>query len=110
MIGGRPLISRVLLASAVAAFAFPIYAFAHWVMVYDAHRPREEVLQLYYAGFPYTWRSPGTIVLISVIGCVAAIILAKLARPGLPRGVHFATSVLMLLAALLGAWNLFTMM
>jgi hypothetical protein len=106
-----PLLSRILLASAALAFSFPVYAFAHWVMVYDAERPREEVVQQFLAGFPYTWRSPQTIVLLSLGGCVAAILLAKLARRGLSdSGLARAATILIVLACGLGAWNLFTMM
>lgn len=106
----REQLSRVLLACAVAAFAFPIYAFAHWVMVFDKNKPREEVAQQFFAGFPYTWRSAGTIVLLSVIGCVAAIVLARLARPGLDGWWAKTATLLTVLAAVLGAWNIFTMM
>jgi hypothetical protein len=106
----REQLSRVLLACAVAAFAFPIYAFAHWVMVFDKSKPREEVVQQFFAGFPYTWRSGATIVLISVAGCVAAIILARLARPALTGWWAKAATILILTAAVLGGWNLFTMM
>lgn len=106
----RALVSRVLLASALAVFAFPVYAFAHWVMVYDKHSPREEVAQQFFAGFPYTWRSGATIVIVSVIGCAAAVLLAKLARPGLTGWWAKADTILILVAAVLGAWNLFTMM
>ena len=106
----REQLSRVLLACAVAAFAFPIYAFAHWVMVFDKNKPREEVVQQFFAGFPYTWRSAGTIVLMSVVGCVAAIVLARLARPGLTGWWARTATLLVVLAAALGAWNVFTMM
>ena len=106
----REQLSRVLLACAVAAFAFPIYSFAHWIMVYDGEKPREEVVQLFLAGFPYTWRSGVTIVLMSVAGCVAAIVLARLARPALTGWWAKAATLLILVAAILGAWNLFTMM
>ena len=106
----REQLSRVLLACAVAAFAFPIYAFAHWVMVFDKNKPREEVVQQFFAGFPYTWRSAGTIVLMSVVGCVAAIVLARLARPGLTGWWAKTATLLVVLAAALGAWNVFTMM
>lgn len=106
----RALVSRVLLASALAVFAFPIYAFAHWVMVYDKNSPREEVAQQFFAGFPYTWRSGGTIVLVSVAGCIAAILLARLARPGLTGWWAKTATLLIAIAAVLGAWNLFTMM
>jgi hypothetical protein len=106
----REQVSRVLFASAVAAFAFPIYAFAHWVMVFDRNKPREEVVRQFFAGFPYTWRSAGTIVLLSVAGCVGAIVLARLARPGLTGWWARTATLLMVVASLLGVWNLFTMM
>jgi hypothetical protein len=106
----RAQLSRVLFACAVAAFAFPIYTFAHWVMVFDSKKPREEVAQQFLAGFPYTWRSAGTIVMISVAGCAAAILLARLARPGLVGWWAKTATLLIVLAAVLGAWNLFTMM
>lgn len=110
MADNRALVSRVMLASALAVFAFPIYAFAHWVMVFDKNKPREEVAQQFFAGFPYTWRSAGTIVLLSVVGCVAAIVLARLARPGLTGWWAKTATLLIVIAAVLGAWNLFTMM
>ena len=106
----REQLSRVLFACAVAAFAFPIYAFAHWVMVFDKNKPREEVVQQFFAGFPYTWRSAGTILMLSVVGCVAAIVLARLARPGLTGWWAKTATLLTVAAAALGAWNLFTMM
>ena len=110
MASDRGLVSRVLLASGLAVFAFPVYAFAHWVMVFDKTKPREEVAQLFFAGFPYSWRSPGTIVLLSVVGCAAAILLARLARPGLAGWWAKTATLLIVAAAVLGAWNLFTMM
>jgi hypothetical protein len=105
----RALISRILLLCAVLALAFPVYAFAHWVMVFDTQQPREEIARQFLAGFPFTWRSQATIVTFSVGGCVAAVLLARLARPGLPRGAALAATGLMLLASLLGAWNLFAL-
>lgn len=110
MADSRGLVSRVMLASALAVFAFPVYAFAHWVMVFDKSKPREEVAQQFFAGFPYTWRSAGTIVLLSVVGCAAAILLARLARPGLGGWWAKTATILIVVAAVLGAWNLFTMM
>ena len=110
MADARGLISRMLLASALAVFAFPVYAFAHWVMVFDKAKPREEVAQLFFAGFPYTWRSAATIVTVSVIGCAAAVLLARLARPGLTGWWAKTATILTIAAAVLGAWNLFTMM
>ena len=106
----REQISRVLLAGAVATFAFPIYAFAHWVMVFDKAKPREEVAQQFFAGFPYTWRSGPTIAIVSVVACAAAILLARLARPGLTGWWAKSATILIMVAAVLGAWNLFTMM
>jgi hypothetical protein len=106
----RALLSRVLLASALAVFAFPVYAFAHWVMVFDKVRPREDVAQQFLAGFPYTWRTSGIIVGMSLTGCVAAILLARLARPGLTGWWARTATILTIAAAALGAWNLFTMM
>ena len=106
----RALLSRVLLASALAVLAFPLYAFAHWVMVFDKSRPREEVVGQFFAGFPYTWRSAGIILTMSVVGCVAAIVLARLARPGLTGWWGKTATILTVVAAALGAWNLFTMM
>lgn len=110
MANARALVSRVLLASALAVFAFPLYAFAHWVMVFDKVKPREEVAQQFLAGFPYTWRSGAAIATISVIGCAAAVLLAKLARPGLTGWWAKTATILIVVAAVLGAWNLFTMM
>ena len=110
MTDGRALVSRVLLASALAVFAFPVYAFAHWVMVFDKAKPREEVAQQFFAGFPYTWRSGATIVTVSVLGCAAAVLLARLARPGLTGWWARTATILIIVAAVLGAWNLFTMM
>lgn len=107
---GRALVSRILFASALAVFAFPVYAFAHWVMVYDRNKPREEVVQQFFAGFPYTWRSAGVIALASVAGCAAAILLARVARPGLTGWWARAATLLIVLAALLGTWNLFNIM
>lgn len=106
----REQLSRLLLACAVAVFAFPVYAFAHWVMVFDKAKPREEVAQQFFAGFPYTWRSGATIAIVSVVGCAAAVLLAKLARPGLTGWWAKAATTLVIVAAVLGAWNLFTMM
>jgi hypothetical protein len=110
MDGRRALLSRVLLASALAVVAFPLYAFAHWVMVFDKTRPREEVVGQFFAGFPHSWRSGGIIVALSVAGCVAAIVLARLARPGLAGWWAKTATILTVVAAALGAWNLFTMM
>jgi hypothetical protein len=107
MTGSRALVSRVLLGSALAVFAFPVYAFAHWVMVFDKSKPREEVAQQFFAGFPYTWRSGMTIVMIAVAGCAAAIVLARLARPGLTGWWAKTATLLTVAAAVLGAWNLF---
>jgi hypothetical protein len=106
----RALLSRVLLASALAVFSFPLYAFAHWVMVFDKAKPREDVVREFFAGFPYTWRSAGTILIMSVVGCVVAVILARLARPGLTGWWAKTATILTVAAAALGAWNLFTMM
>ena len=106
----RALLSRVLLASALAVLAFPVYAFAHWVMVFDKGRPREEIAQQFFAGFPYSWRSAGIVVGISLAGCVAAIVLARLARPGLTGWWAKSATILIVAAAALGTWNLFTMM
>jgi hypothetical protein len=49
-------------------------------------------------------------VTVSVIGCAAAVILARLARPGLTGWWAKAATTLIIVAAVLGAWNLFTMM
>ena len=106
----REQLSRILLAGAVATFAFPIYAFAHWVMVFDKTKPREEVVQQFFAGFPYTWRSGATIAIVSVVACAAAILLARVARPGLTGWWAKTATILIVIAAALGAWNLFTMM
>lgn len=106
----RALVSRVLFASALAVFAFPVYAFAHWVMVYDRNAPREAVVQQFFAGFPYTWRSAGVIALASLAGCVAAILLARVARAGLTGWWARAATLLILIAAVLGVWNLFALM
>jgi hypothetical protein len=106
----REQLSRILLAGAVATSAFPIYAFAHWVMVFDKARPREEIAQQFFAGFPYTWRSGATIAIVSVVACAAAILLARVARPGLTGWWARTATILIIVAAALGAWNLFTMM
>ena len=105
----REQLSRILLAGAVATIAFPIYAFAHWVMVFDKAKPREEVAQQFFAGFPYTWRSGPAIALVSVVACAAAILLARVARPGLAGWWARAATILIIVAAVLGAWNLFMM-
>ena len=79
-------------------------------MVFDKAKPREEVAQQFFAGFPYTWRSGATIAIVSVVACAAAILLARVARPGLTGWWARTATILIIVTAALGAWNLFTMM
>ncbi len=103
--------SRIMLLAAVAAFAFPVYAFAHWIMVFDKALPPVELQRLFFAGFPYSWRSAQLIALLSLAGCVVAILLARLARRRFPPGPWaLSATILLVMASALGAWNLFTMM
>ena len=100
----------VALGAAVLAFAGPAYAFARWIAVWNAGQSRETVLASFMAGFPSWLPSPRAVAVASLLACAVAVVCALLARRRLRGGSRHLAGAVLGLAALLGAWNLFTMM
>jgi hypothetical protein len=80
------MISRVwhgwttLAAIAVAVLAFPVYAFAWWIVVFDAAKPRGEMIARFLAGFPAPLRSTSSVTYVSAVASLVAAVLADQAR------------------------------
>ena len=98
------------LSVALASFAFPLYAFLRWLNVFDKAAEFGENVTRFLDGFPGPIRDAFTITVISSACCAvaaAAGVVAFRRATGPPRG---AIGLLVGLAALMGLWNLFTLM
>lgn len=110
MTGQRSSVGLALLSAAILAFAGPLYAVVRWIAVWDSRQPRETVLATFMAGFPGWLPSPHAVAWGSAAACAVAVGAALLARRWLEGGLRGSASAVLGLAALLGAWNLFTLM
>jgi len=100
----------VSLSVAVVSCGGALYAAVRWVAVWDSRQPREAVLARFMTGFPSWLQSPHAVALASIAACAVAAGAALLAHRSLEGKRRASASVVLGLAALLGAWNLFTLM
>ena len=95
---------------AVLSLGGALYPAVRWIAVWESRQPRDAVLASFMAGFPSWLSSPQAVTWASIAACAAAVGAALLAHRSLQRGLRGLASVVLVLAALLGVWNLFTLM
>jgi hypothetical protein len=110
MTGHRATMGLVSLSVAVVGCGGALYAAVRWAAVWDARQPREAILATFMSGFPSWVQSPQAVAWASIEACAVAGGAALLARRSLDGKLRGAASVVLGLAVLLGAWNLFTLM
>ena len=100
----------VVLSVAVVSCGGALYAAMRWVAVSDSRQPRETVLATFMTGFPSWLQSPQAVSGASIAACDVAVGAALLAHRLLDGKLRGFANVVLGLAAVLGAWNLFTLM
>ena len=102
--------TTALLAVAVLAQAFPLYAFVRWVVIASRTSPHAEAAARFYAGFPEGMQARGMVEGLSAGLCLVTVVTAAVARSRLSGPAHVGLTALLTFAALLGLWNVFTLM
>jgi hypothetical protein len=106
----RSTLGLVSLVVAVLSLGGALYPAVRWIAVWDSHQPRDAVLANFMAGFPGWLSSPQAVTWASLAACAVAVGAALLAHGSLQRSLRRLGNVVLVLAALLGVWNLFTLM
>jgi hypothetical protein len=99
-----------LMSVAVLALAFPLYAFARWMVIVTRTSSHIEAVERFHQGIPQTLQSGGALEWFSAGLCLVSVVAAAFARAGMRGAGRAGLTALLTLAALLGLWNLFTLM
>jgi hypothetical protein len=102
--------TSAMLIVALLAFVFPLYAFVRWAVIASRTHPHAEAAARFYQGFPEAMQARGAVEGLSAGLCLVTVVAAAVARSRLRGPAHLALTALLTVAALLGLWNLFTLM
>jgi hypothetical protein len=99
-----------MLVVAVLAFAFPLYAFVRWMVIASGAGGHAEAVARFQQGIPQALQSRGSLEWLSAGLCLVTVVAAAVARGGTRGAARAGLTSLVTVAALLGLWNVFTLM
>jgi hypothetical protein len=102
--------STVLLAVAGLSLVFPLYAFVRWLIIAGGTTGQAEAAARFYGGFPQGMQARGVVEWLSAGLCLVTVVAAGVARGRLTGPARTGLTALLTFAALLGIWNVFTLM
>jgi hypothetical protein len=100
----------ILLLLALVVLAVPVYGVIRWVLIAGRTASQAEAVAAFLQFLPEALRDPQKVTLICIVCAVAAVFLALMALRTLAAIVRVVAYLVMGVAGLLVAWNLFTLM